>query len=267
MTEAQRDATRELSDEIDGLLDEVENALDEHATFALRLQTRVKVEAVAQRYRDLNGALGEVDRLQLERTLGRKLVDLRKMAAPLPAPPSGRAAEKKPNNEFFEARPIAASSSRQPKELGGADRNRPRYSVGGEVESWCNRCDGMHTHTILAVHAGEPAQVSCHACKGVHKYRATRPMPRGAATTTARATATYKPSAAEREAAAKAEQKRQLVDELQRAENVRKYEPKERYKPGEVLEHPEWGRGKIENILQRSMLVRFPAGLKTLKLG
>jgi hypothetical protein len=267
MTDEQQETYRQLSDDVDGLMEEVENALDPLTSFGDKLKTRIKVEEAAQRYKDLTGVLGEKDKMQVERLLGRKLVDVRKMAGPLPTPPAGKPAEKKAQNEFFEARPISASSSRQPKTLGGANRNAARYSVGGEVESWCSRCDGMHTHTILAVAGDEPAQVQCHVCRSPHKYRATRPLPRGVTPTASRATTAYKPTTQEREAQARADEKKKLVDELQRAENVRKYEPKERYKPGEVLEHAEWGRGKIENILQRSMLVRFPAGLKTLKLG
>ena len=48
---------------------------------------------------------------------------------------------------------------------------------------------------------------------------------------------------------------------------VRQFSPKERYKAGEIIEHPEHGRGKIENTLPRSLLVRFAGGLKPLKLS
>ena len=51
------------------------------------------------------------------------------------------------------------------------------------------------------------------------------------------------------------------------AETVRVFDPKERYKAGEIISHPEFGRGKIENVLRSSLLVRFPiGGLKSLML-
>src|SRR5262249_33664065 len=75
------------------------------------------------------------------------------------------------------------------------------------------------------------------------------------------------PTAAERARDAKQGEKNALVQELQTAENVRKFSPKERYKAGEIIEHPEHGRGKIENTLPRSLLVRFAGGLKPVKLS
>jgi hypothetical protein len=48
---------------------------------------------------------------------------------------------------------------------------------------------------------------------------------------------------------------------------VRVFDPKERYKAGEIIVHAEYGRGKIENVLRSSLLVRFPiGGLKSLML-
>ena len=51
------------------------------------------------------------------------------------------------------------------------------------------------------------------------------------------------------------------------ADNVRTFDPRERYKAGEIISHPEFGRGKIENVLRSSLLVRFPnGGLKSIML-
>ena len=58
-----------------------------------------------------------------------------------------------------------------------------------------------------------------------------------------------------------------LGEEVAAAETVRLFDPKERYKAGEIIAHPEFGRGKIENVLRSSLLVRFPVGgLKSLML-
>ena len=55
--------------------------------------------------------------------------------------------------------------------------------------------------------------------------------------------------------------------EVAAAATVRIFDPKERYKAGEIIVHPEYGRGKIENVLRSSLLVRFPiGGLKSLML-
>ena len=48
---------------------------------------------------------------------------------------------------------------------------------------------------------------------------------------------------------------------------MRLFDPRERYKAGEVISHPEYGRGKIQNVLRSSLLVRFSVGgLKSLML-
>ena len=67
--------------------------------------------------------------------------------------------------------------------------------------------------------------------------------------------------------ARRAEIQRALAEELATASTVRPFNPKERYKAGEIISHPEYGRGKIENVLRASLLVRFSrSGLKPLSL-
>jgi len=58
-----------------------------------------------------------------------------------------------------------------------------------------------------------------------------------------------------------------LANEIATATEVRDFDPKGRYRNGEIIYHPEFGRGKIENVLRSSLLVRFPiGGLKSLML-
>ena len=63
------------------------------------------------------------------------------------------------------------------------------------------------------------------------------------------------------------EQKRLLQKELSDAVEPRTFDPKGRYKSGEIIVHPEYGRGKVENVLRTSLLVRFLEGLRPLDLG
>jgi hypothetical protein len=61
---------------------------------------------------------------------------------------------------------------------------------------------------------------------------------------------------------------RALGRELADAPQVRNFDARERYRVGEVIAHPEFGRGKVETVLRSSLLVRFPAGgLKSLMLN
>jgi len=69
------------------------------------------------------------------------------------------------------------------------------------------------------------------------------------------------------EAVRRAENARVLAQELAQATTVRSFNPKERYKAGEIISHPDYGRGKVENVLRSSLLVRFSrSGLKPLTL-
>ena len=51
------------------------------------------------------------------------------------------------------------------------------------------------------------------------------------------------------------------------ATEVKSFDPKQRYRVGDIISHPEYGRGKIESVLRSSLLVRFAiGGLKSLML-
>ena len=59
----------------------------------------------------------------------------------------------------------------------------------------------------------------------------------------------------------------EVVAGLAEAVDPRPFDPKGRYKSGEIIVHPEHGRGKIENVLRGSLLVRFLEGLRPLDLA
>ena len=76
-----------------------------------------------------------------------------------------------------------------------------------------------------------------------------------------------RPRAVDPEAREEAAELRALGEEVAAAAHVRVFDPKERYKAGEIIVHAEYGRGKIENVLRSSLLVRFSiGGLKSLML-
>jgi len=135
--------------------------------------------------------------------------------------------------------------------------------VGGEVDAWCGPCEGLTTHNIIAMVGSTPKQVVCQACNGRHGYRTT-PARKSAGDATSQAP---QESEAARRAEQKAEELRALGRELAESTEVRAFNPRDRYKVGEVISHPEFGRGKVETVLRSSMLVRFPqGGLKSVML-
>jgi hypothetical protein len=141
----------------------------------------------------------------------------------------------------------------------------PALRVGGEVDAWCGPCDRLTTHSIIAMVGNAPRQVVCQACNARHGYR-TAPARRS--TEKAAAAASPQETEAARRAEQKAEELRVLGRELAEATHVRSFDARDRYKVGEVISHPEFGRGKVETVLRSSLLVRFPnGGLKSLMLS
>jgi hypothetical protein len=111
----------------------------------------------------------------------------------------------------------------------------------------------------------DPKQVLCQVCGSRHTHR-TGPARQKAAGGAASA-GEDRPRAVDPEAQRKAAELRALGEEVAAAATVRVFDPKERYKAGEIIVHAEFGRGKIENVLRASLLVRFPiGGLKSLML-
>jgi hypothetical protein len=181
------------------------------------------------------------------------------MATKLPTAPVGNPAEKAADTGFFATR--AGKSSRRPVTIGEGARKGPRIlGVADEVESWCGKCGEMRTSTVAAMVGSDPVQVICTVCGSKYKYRPEPPVRPGAPPPTTRAD---RPPRAEDP---KEKERREFAASLQNAPLVRPFLLGERYKAGEVIQHPEHGRGKIETVLPRSMLVRFTGGLKPVKL-
>ncbi len=251
---------QQLTDEIREVALLVHSAQERAEDREIVRNAHLAVERLSKRYRELSTTGPESEREAIERTLGRRVTDLRRLASTLPR--IGSIASEHTGDQAS-----AGPSEVQERRITGVSwrSDAPKASafslavrVGGEVDAWCGPCDGLTTHNVIAMVGGTPKQVVCQACGGRHGYR----------TTPARAkveAASASPSGpAESEAVRRAEQKaeelRALGRELAEAAQVRNFDARERYKVGEVISHPEFGRGKVETVLRSSLLVRFPAG-------
>ncbi len=225
------------------------------------------VEKLSQRYRELCESVPEGERLVIERKLGRRVTDLRRLASLLPrigAIATGTLGDRQGTgpSEVGERRITGVSWRSE-------DRRREApvttIRVGGEVDAWCGPCDGLTTHHVIAMVGDTPKQVVCQACNNRHGYR-TAPA-RKASSVDEEGREKPQESEAVRKAETKAEELRALGREVASAEKVRVFDPRERYKTGEVISHAEFGRGKVETVLRSSLLVRFAnGGLKSLML-
>jgi hypothetical protein len=224
------------------------------------------IDRLSRRYRELLQSLSEGDQIRAERLLGRRVVDLRRLASLLPKVPAA-STESTPDR-------VAGGGAPGQRRITGVSWSQDRAGpsgglrVGADLEAWCGKCAEKTTHSIVAMVGTEPRQVLCQVCNSRHTYRTESarrgPAARGAATGEAESRPRI---AVDPEVQRRAAELRALAEEVAAAATVRAFDPKERYKAGEIIAHAEYGRGKIENVLRSSLLVRFPVGgLKSLML-
>jgi hypothetical protein len=271
MDEATRSRHDQLNDEVLSAINEVDAAL-ESGEDARQLAAGRHVEELSGRYRELVASVTDAkDTDQIERNLGRRLTDLRRSAQQLTKRMSGAKVE-----AARDAGSIPFLEQRQPPKSIVPQRAAPtgKLSVGSEIESWCGKCKEMREHHIVAMVGDEPKQVICVVCNSRHGYRNEPPAraKRGedgpiAGSGMSSGGARRGSSAEEREMQKRQDAKRALQKELLDAVDPKPFDPKSRYKAGEIIVHPEHGRGKIENVLKSSLLVRFLEGLRPLNLS
>lgn len=109
--------------------------------------------------------------------------------------------------------------------------------VGGEVDSFCSKCDLVLAHTIHAMVGPRPVRVECNTCHNVHAYR---PPDRAAAAKKRKPT-----KSRERKGVALS------FDEILRGKNLSlavKYTPRTTFAIDQVMEHPTFGVGYVTEV-------------------
>jgi hypothetical protein len=125
--------------------------------------------------------------------------------------------------------------------------------VGGDIDAFCTRCKMELGHTVLAMVGTKPARVRCNTCQGEHNYRgSSAPTPRRATAATRE-----KPQVTSWEALL-------ANKDLSRA---RTYSAKEKFAEDEVLNHPIFGIGLVQEVRGDKIQVAFKADVKTLVHG
>ncbi len=258
-----------FKDDLLGAIDDVSVALD-GGDDERQLSAGRRVQQSVALYNTLLAEGHGKEREELERTLGRRITDLRRTAAQLTQRVSGRSTEvaiDRGHVPFLLRRDPGKSIVPQ---RAAPLRDAPKFSVGGECDAWCGKCKEVRTHNAVALVGGEPKQVVCQVCGSRHNYRPTRPMraraeDKGLPSNPNRYFDTGKPRV-DPATQKREEDKRKLREALQAVDDPRPFDPKARYKAGEIIVHPDHGKGKIENVLKGSLLVRFLEGLRPLDL-
>jgi hypothetical protein len=250
---------KRITDTLSGVSGRLEDEV--HNMHELRAVHRTVADA-AKEYAALLAQVPERERAVCERSYGRRLLDLKRLAAQLPQQIAGQATARAAD-ATSEGSPFLLR--RDPPKSIQPDRmpvpGQPAFRVGTDIDAWCGTCGETTAHAILAVVELQPKQVMCRLCNARHNYRTEPPKKRAPQVT--------KPPrmTSEQIEAQKRERNRfDLIKELTAAENVRPFVPREHYRAGEIIQHPEYGRGKVDAVVRGAIVVKFRDGVRSLSL-
>ncbi len=267
MDEQTRNKLHTISDRIVELLEQVKDLAEQKEyNFNDARQTNRAVEALQKEYSAIKAGASEEDRDKIERRYGRKVSHLLQVSAFLPKKAKGKkVALARGGGQSFGAQRATTLNSPAPRTVGNYDiENLGKLLVGSEIDAWCGPCGMLRLHAIVALVGEEPKKVICKTCNTQHGFRLT-PARAKSGSPRAKVPQKKRPPTALEVRAQQAEQERQsLIKELADAGEVRPFNPRARYRAGEIIDHEEYGRGKIENVLKRGLLVRFRGGLRSI---
>jgi len=131
--------------------------------------------------------------------------------------------------------------------------------VGGEVDSFCSKCELTLAHTVIAMVAGRPVKVECNTCHGVHRFRGA---PAGTSSTA---------SVAMRKAARPTREKKSEVA-FEEALASKKgapipYSPKRLFELDQIVDHPTFGHGFVTGVRDDKVEIAFRSDVKILIHG
>lgn len=234
---------------------------DEVHEMAELVKVHQAVTDVAAEYKELLAQVPEAERALFERSHGRRVLDLKRLDAQLPHQIGGQAAKRAVDATAHGAPFLFRRDPPTHIEVDRTfTRGEPEFTIGADVDAWCGPCGGMTAHAILAMVGGKPKQVMCRICNARHNFR-TEPLRKAAPA------APSKPAkmTTEQVESNRREQERfALINELAKAENPRPFVPRERYRAGEIIQHPEYGRGKIDAVVRGAIVVKFRDGVRSL---
>ncbi len=139
-----------------------------------------------------------------------------------------------------------------------------KWTIGGNVDSWCTRCKLILAHTIEAVADNKIKRVHCNTCKGKHAFKANEPGTKTVSTT----------RAAPKEKRVKAfggTIKAGDYDRMMTGRDMRSakgYSVKDKYGAGDVVSHTLFGMGIVTTDKGFNKIeVLFQVGPKVLVHG
>jgi hypothetical protein len=131
--------------------------------------------------------------------------------------------------------------------------------VGGDTDAWCTRCKMLLGHTILAMVGTRAARVRCNTCQGEHNFKASAAEPKKGS---------WEPKVdRERRLAKPVVTSWEALLAKKDVSLARRYNLKERFETDDVLDHPVFGIGLVQEVNGDKMRVAFKADTKLLVHG
>lgn len=131
--------------------------------------------------------------------------------------------------------------------------------VGGDILAYCSKCQGEFSHVVVSMIDKKPAKVQCKMCKGNHNFKRigdTRSKSMSRSST---------PSSAPRKKTVLAADYWQEQMDLQKGKPLIPYSPKQTFKKTDVINHPSFGVGIVEEVkIDKKIVVIFRGGEKIL---
>lgn len=132
---------------------------------------------------------------------------------------------------------------------------KPR--VGGEIESYCGSCKEDRTHIVAAMDGDIVRRVTCSMCGGTHNFK-RKPAAAAPSSSAAAAATTKRGTGSRRTKASQA-----FTIDPSRPQKA--YDMNHNYSSGDIISHPKFGPGLVENTLPPNKIeVRFQEGKKML---
>ena len=142
---------------------------------------------------------------------------------------------------------------------------------GEDVEAWCTRCRMNLNHRVIAVVRGAIQRVHCLTCGGDHKYyppksgQAPETERKRTATSTPAALPSKERKSTDRSLAKAYSEWVTFMKDMSPGTDARPYRISESYKASEYIEHPEFGTGRVVDVLGAQRIeVIFKDGRKVM---
>lgn len=131
--------------------------------------------------------------------------------------------------------------------------------VGGDILAYCSKCQGEFSHVVVSMVDKKPARVQCKMCKGTHNFK------RIGDTRSRSVSKSSTPSTTPRKKVVLAADYWQEQMDLQKGKALLPYSPKKTFQKQDVINHPSFGVGIIEEVkIDKKIVVIFRSGEKIL---